>query len=697
MNVGSIFRLVFVLAMLFSAIASERDVLGQSSSIEYVRGMQVVSFDEMATTSSRDWRVFLVAVRDYKENISRLKFTESDVDALRELFIKIGTPPENITILSKTLPAHDYYPSKENIMSQFDKFLQSLDENSVAFVYFSGHGFNAFSNGSEKSYFAPIDFDRSRSDYEKTAICLNDDVLSRLSNSKARFRWLCVDACCNYIGATRDLDSVKLSMKDVPIGVLFQQSCEDGKVALEGVNPDVVKEKRIDVDLSATDNQHGLFTKSLLEALAGNESLADRNNDRQVTLSEVIVYVERKVDEYARLYHNQNQRPQHRVSEAKNLDDFILFTDVSNSKARLLAQKAKELLEAGKFEDALAAIRSARELVINEYKDDEVRILYEWAKRLHEDRKLDLARATVEMALEIDPNHTPSKILKRVIENTSGSTPPSEPKPGEPMSRDIAGIETIFRWCPAGSYIMGSPEYEFGRFSDEPQHQVEIKRGFWLAETPVTVAAFRAFVNDSGYLTVSEQGGERFTWRKPGNSSLGVSFTQEDTHPVCCLSWFDAQAYVRWLNENYARAGERFQLPSEEHWEYACRAGGNDSYLQSRFNGADTNWWNVSRGNGDRRVSGAWSDGYRFTSPVDAFDPNSWGFRDMLGNVQEWCSDYYASDPRNPNSRNVSFRVLRGGGWCSPPEDCRPAWRWAPSPEWRKSDYGFRVELITVE
>ena len=199
-----------------------------------------------------------------------------------------------------------------------------------------------------------------------------------------------------------------------------------------------------------------------------------------------------------------------------------------------------------------------------------------------------------------------------------------------------------------------------------------------------TVAAFRAFVNDSGYLTVSEQGGERFTWRKPGNSSLGVSFTQEDTHPVCCLSWFDAQAYVRWLNENYARAGERFQLPSEEHWEYACRANstGWDGVTASDLTGMA--WYDANAG--------------KVTHPVGRRAPNGWGLYDMHGNVSEWCADAYgdytnAGAPKSNGSSFVSDRVRRGGGWLDGARYCRAACRGRGTPGEKSNTVGFRLEL----
>ena len=274
---------------------------------------------------------------------------------------------------------------------------------------------------------------------------------------------------------------------------------------------------------------------------------------------------------------------------------------------------------------------------------------------------------------------TPSTSLKDVVKTVS-----------------IAGVDTKFHWCPPGTFMMGSPTSEKDRDDDETQHEVRLTKGFWLCKVPVTVAAFRKFVNATGYKTEAEKAGDDDTWRDPG-------FEQTPSHPVVLVSWNDAQAYIKWLNENYAPSGMEFKLPTEAHWEYACRAGSHTAY-----------WWgdDPKGGKGKANVADAslkkeypgwptfsFDDGYIYTSPVGSFDANAWGLKDMTGNVYEWCSDWYGDYPNEAatdptGTKNGSDRVLRGGGWNYTSRNCRSASRNRYTPGYRYFNLGFRLELI---
>ena len=149
---------------------------------------------------------------------------------------------------------------------------------------------------------------------------------------------------------------------------------------------------------------------------------------------------------------------------------------------------------------------------------------------------------------------------------------------------------TVFRECtdcpemvvlPSGSFTMGSPGHETGRDDDEgPQRVVTLARPFALGRYELTRGQFAAFVAASGY---QSQGGNcwyrnadegkykdddaSLTWRNPG-------FSQNDGHPVVCVSWNDAKAYADWLA---SKTGKPYRLPSEAEWEYAARAGSANS------------------------------------------------------------------------------------------------------------------------
>jgi formylglycine-generating enzyme required for sulfatase activity len=185
----------------------------------------------------------------------------------------------------------------------------------------------------------------------------------------------------------------------------------------------------------------------------------------------------------------------------------------------------------------------------------------------------------------------------------------------------------------------------------------------------VTRGEFAAFVR-AGKHKITER---KPSWRDPG-------FEQEDDHPVVYVSWYEAQAYVKWLKER--SGGKVYRLLSEAEWEYCCRAGTTTEYSTGvTINSARANFYSNS------------------TTPVFKFPANPWGLRDMHGNVWEWCEDnWHESYGGNPpldgsvwRAGDVSLRVLRGGSWGSKPPNVRSAVRNSVQPGSRYDDVGFRV------
>ena len=144
-------------------------------------------------------------------------------------------------------------------------------------------------------------------------------------------------------------------------------------------------------------------------------------------------------------------------------------------------------------------------------------------------------------------------------------------------------------------------------------------------------------------------------------------FSNCDNCPVEQVSWNDIQDFIQKLNQ---KTGKNYRLPTEAEWEYAAR-GGNKSkgYTYSGSNSSGEVAWYTD--NSDSK-----------THPAGQKQPNELGLFDMSGNVWEWCSDWYGSDyyqsspSSNPKGASTgSFRVRRGGGWCSNARDCRSAYR----------------------
>jgi len=214
----------------------------------------------------------------------------------------------------------------------------------------------------------------------------------------------------------------------------------------------------------------------------------------------------------------------------------------------------------------------------------------------------------------------------------------------------LMGMEFI--QIPSGSFQMGSNN---GEKDEMPEHRVTVSRPFYLQATPVTQGQWRARMGDN----LSQ-------------------FKKGDDYPVEQVSWNDAQAFLQKLNA--MDPGKNYRLPTEAEWEYACRAG----TVGERYGELDAIAWYEGNSGGQ-------------THPAGEKQPNAWGLYDMLGNVWEWCSDWYgenyyasspATDPRGPMSGRS--RVLRGGSWYDIDSGTRGAKRSRDLPDSRDYNLGFR-------
>jgi formylglycine-generating enzyme required for sulfatase activity len=262
---------------------------------------------------------------------------------------------------------------------------------------------------------------------------------------------------------------------------------------------------------------------------------------------------------------------------------------------------------------------------------------------------------------------------------------------------------------PAGAFVMGSPEGERGRSTDEsPQHVVTIARPFAAGKFEVTVDQFAAFVNETKYdagakCTTLEDGKsgikEGRSWRDPG-------YPQTGSHPAACVSWNDAKAYLSWLAK---KIGKDYRLLSEAEWEYAARAtttrGSGSRYSFGEDDSEMCRYGNVADRTARQTVPGAgsWtvfpcSDGYAYAAPVGIFAANAFGLFDVYGNVWEWTEDCYNGSYSGAPADGVAWtagecdhRVIRGGMWGSSPASVRSARRFKDQTITRSQDIGFRV------
>ena len=215
-------------------------------------------------------------------------------------------------------------------------------------------------------------------------------------------------------------------------------------------------------------------------------------------------------------------------------------------------------------------------------------------------------------------------------------------------------------WCAPGSFEMGSPLDEVGRFENEVRHMVTLTKGFWLGKHEVTQRQWESVMH-----------GNHSKFRNPDN-------------PVETVSWQDCEIFIRRVN---AKIGGFARFPTEAEWEYACRAG-SDTPFSGGVAPSETAWYDSN------------SDSH--THEIGSQKPNAWGFYDMHGNVLEWCADWFspltaapATNPKGPPSG--AFKVLRGGCWFFFDRDCRSAYRLKREPTLRNCIFGFRMACSDYE
>ncbi len=221
----------------------------------------------------------------------------------------------------------------------------------------------------------------------------------------------------------------------------------------------------------------------------------------------------------------------------------------------------------------------------------------------------------------------------------------------EPFSVSENSLGVKFILIPPGRFLMGDEE-------KGPVHEVELTRGFWLGETPVTQAQWEAVMGSNP---------SRF---------------KGPDRPVECVSWDDANEFILRLNDQERTT--RHRLPTEAEWEYACRSVGVGVYCFGDNESILTDYAWYDDNSGDE------------THSVGLKKPNAWGLYDMHGNVLEWCEDRYGDylpgfirDPAGPASG--SLRVLRGGSWSYVAKVCRSANRGKRDPDYRYGNRGFRL------
>lgn len=256
---------------------------------------------------------------------------------------------------------------------------------------------------------------------------------------------------------------------------------------------------------------------------------------------------------------------------------------------------------------------------------------------------------------------------------------------------------------PAGTYTMGAPDDEPDRQRwDGPQTKITIAKPFALGKYEVTRGQFAKFAAATKRVIGKDCRTFNGTWgADPAADFRKVNFAQTDNHPVVCVEWYDALAYVEWLN---TKGGHTYYLPSEAEFEYANRAGSSTIFPWGTNRADICKYANVA----DARVkqrhphveAHVCDDGFEFTAPVGSFPANAFGLHDTFGNVWEWVFDCWSFDHTLSDGTSAPVttgehcykRMIKGTGYESVARYARSAARGRDDiPEFRNAVIGFRV------
>ena len=299
----------------------------------------------------------------------------------------------------------------------------------------------------------------------------------------------------------------------------------------------------------------------------------------------------------------------------------------------------------------------------------------------------------------------------KVAVTTSKAETPAKPEtvPETRVASPLASLVEIVDChdCPKlivvaqGEFLMGKNRSDPHAEPDEaPMHKVVIGASLAVGKFEVTRGQFAAFVKETGFRAQTngcntKRGGwfhkdAKAGWENPG-------FVQTETHPVVCVSWDDAQAYLDWLSKT---TGKLYRLPSEAEWEYFSNSPEINSI--NLKGDAPCKLFNIADASTRHEVPGiqylACNDGYATTAPAGSFSANKAGLFDTLGNVWEWVADCWNENYMGAPADGSSWlkgvcdeRAFRGGGWNTSPKILNYAYRDRGDKIERYDDVGFRV------
>jgi formylglycine-generating enzyme required for sulfatase activity len=593
-----------------------------------VRFVQIVALTSLALTTGlapahAEKRIALVIGNDRYANLSdreQLRKAVNDARAVSGVLRQIGfdvVSGENL--------------GRQAMIDKLDETARRLSAGDTVFFFFAGHGVAV--DGA--NYILPADVP----DVEKGqvtrltgAAVREEDVTAALLRAGARVAVVVLDACRdNPFGAgTRGVGGERgLAPHEPPSGVFTFYSASRGQAALDRLSSD-------------DGNPNSVFTRVLVPALTRPG----------LDLPALAVGVR---EEVARIAQTAGH-PQRPAYYDETVGGQVYLAGLPQGGGKPQREPASEAAQ------AWAAVQNTTSLAAL----DEFITQFGYVPvygALARARREELAKQAQPHAL-----HALAAMVDTPVRRDSAAPLTAAQERGLKPKDAFRECESCPEMVvlPAGAFTMGSPESELGHHKEEsPQHVVTIRNRFAAGKLHVTVDQFAAFVHETGYDASSkcvEYGYEDRSWRNPG-------FAQDGLHPVVCVRWNDANAYVNWLAK---KTGKPYRLLSEAEWEYAARARTSPGVHPRFWFGDDEKDLCVYGNGGDQslRDSDLCNDGYAHTSPAGHYKPNAFGLYDMSGNAWQWTEDCwhesYSGGPADGSAWTTGScfgRVVRGGSW----------------------------------
>ncbi|MTI11005.1 SUMF1/EgtB/PvdO family nonheme iron enzyme [Curvivirga aplysinae] len=616
----------------------------------------------------------IIGNKSYSDRIPEVTYAHRDADAIRYYILNVlGYAEENVIDLRDATKSQleSAFGNSNSHKGQIWQYIDPAGTSDVT-IYYSGHGVP----GSDKrGYLLPSDANPDTAEINGYPIDLLYENLGKLNTRRVT---ILLDAC--FSG-------------DSGGGMLIRHA---SPVFMESELPETSGENMTVItaasgtQLASWDEnaQHGLFTHHLLDALYGN---ADDNTDGQITALEVKSYLDKKMTRAARRNYRREQDASlsGEVSAILGFQIDGVFASRPYFDAKLTQGHVDNTLPSAEIEveevsKHLFAITNAN---IRSHPSTQ-------GNKIGRVKKGELVIVTgktgkwyrVAIANSSDVGYVYGNLLREKHFQVSDFESFQE-------CDECPEMVTL----PKGSFIMGTDD---GAEDEGPAHKVTIDYDFAVSRSEITLGQFTYFLEKTGHTMgqkcYASEGGE---WAEKKGVFWGTpNYFQEQNHPVVCVNWNDAQAYVKWLSE---KTGQKYRLLSEAEWEYAAKGGMEGKFWFDNIPMLQCIYVNGAAGETDEenRLQEC-SDDFKYTSSVYHMPPNPFGLYAMNGNVWEWVqdcnTDNYQNAPINGNadeSHGCDQRALRGGGFLNSGDALSNINRGSIKPDRRDFDTGFRIAL----